>query len=172
MNNTSVTKILLLFYILVGNSLLQPLLSKQWVTAVKDSRIIQHIIGITTMLALAILVSGETEDYTNLILYAFIGYIWFLFSTKMDIHFNVMIMVLLLGNYIYDNHLKNDNKRIFEDKILNEDIKNFLILRNNERSQYVMFSLMALIVCGMFMYSDKKEVQYGGSYSFVNFLLY
>ncbi len=172
MNSVSITKILLFFYILIGNSLLQPLLSKQWINTVKNDRIIQHIIGFTTMLTLAILVSDENEEYVNLILYAFIAYMWFIFSTKMDIHFNVIIIVLLLSNYIYDNHLKNDNKKILDDRILNEDIKNSLIIRNKERSQYVMFSIMTLIICGMFMYSNKKEVQYGGGYSLFNFLLY
>ncbi len=172
MNSVSITKILLLFYVLISNSLLQPLLSKQWITTVKNNRLIQHIIGITTMLTLSILVSEETEEYTNLIMYTIFGYLWFIFSTKMDIHFNVMIIVLLLANYMYDNYLKMENKKTLKDNILSDDIKNSLITKNTEKSYYVMFSVMALIVGGMFMYSEKKEVQYGGGYSIVNFLLY
>lgn len=172
MNNVSITKILLLFYILIGNSLLQPLLSKQWITTVKNDRLIQHVIGLTTMLTLAILVSEETEEYSNLIMYTIIGYVWFIFSTKMDVHFNVMIIVLLLANYMYDNYLVQQNKKILTDNVMSDDMKNILVTRNNERSHYMMFSIMAFIVAGMFMYSGKKEVQYGGGYSLVNFLLY
>lgn len=178
MNSVSITKILLLFYMLIGNSLLQPLLSKQWITTVKNDRIIQHIIGFTTMLTLAILVSDQSDqsnqfgDYSNLILYTVIAYVWFIFLTKMDIHFNVMIIVLLLANYMYDNYLKAENKKILDDKILSVEMKNSIVTKNLERSTYIMFSIMALIVGGMFMYSNKKEGQYGGGYSFINFLLY
>jgi len=172
MNSVSITKILLLFYMLIGNSLLQPLLSKQWIAAVKNDRLIQHVIGITTMLTLAILVSDETEEYSSLVMYTIIAYLWFIFSTKMDIHFNVMIIVLLLGNYMYDNYLKMENKKTLKDSALSDDIKNSIITRNSERSYYAMFSIMALIIGGMFMYSGKKEVQYGGGYNIVNFLLY
>lgn len=177
MINMPLTRILLLFYMLIGTSLLQPLLSKQWISTIKNDRIIQHIIGFTTILTLAILVCGGDENYeetniSNLIMYSIIAYIWFLFLTKMDIHFNIMIIVLLLGNYMYDNHIKAKNKKILKDNILSEDIKNHLLTQNHESGNYAMFSIMALIVGGMFMYSEKKEVQHGGGYSFVNFLLY
>lgn len=172
MNNISITKILLLFYILIGNSLLQPLLSKQWIDNVKNNRIMQHIIGFTTMLTLAILVSEQKEEYSNLILYSIVAYLWFIFSTKMDIHFNIIIIVLLLGNYLYDNYLENQITEIINDKILNQNIKNKLIEVNDKKSKYAMFSIMILIVVGMFTYSNKKEVQYGGGYNAINFLFY
>lgn len=172
MDNLPITKILLMFYLLIGNSLLQPLLSKQWITTVKNDRIIQHLIGFTTMLTLAILISNESEDYVNIIMCSIIGYIWFIFSTKMDIHFNMMIIVLLIASYLYDNSLKTQNKKILSDKILTDDQKQDIIINNNIKSKCVMFGMMALIVGGMIMYSNKKEGQYGGGFSLVNFLLY
>lgn len=175
MNNFSITKILLLFYMLVGNSLLQPLLSKQWIETVKNDRIIKHIIGVTTMLTIAMLISddfSEDFDYFSVTIYSLIAYVWFIFLTKMDIHFSIIIIVLLLGNYMYDTHLKHENKKILNDNVLSEEIKNTLITRNNERSKYIMFSIMGLIVVSMFLYSNKKEGQYGGGYSLFNFLLY
>lgn len=171
-NNVSITKILLLFYMLVGTSLLQPLLSKQWVSTIKNNRLIQHAIGFSTMLTLFILIFGDQEEYSNLVLYTILGYVWFLFSTKMDIHLNLIITLLLLGNYIYTNYIKYENKKIESDNILSEDAKYHLINNNLKKDNYLMFGLMALIVGGMFMYSDKKEVQYGGGYSVINFLLY
>jgi hypothetical protein len=172
MSDLSITKIILLFYMLLGNSLLQPLLSKQWVETVNNDRMIQHIIGMTTMLTLSILVAGENENYENIVAYAFVGYVWFLFSTKIDIHFNVILVILLLANYMYDYHLSKQNKLILNDKILSDESKEKIIKCNNLTSNYIMFSIMGLVVVGMFMYSEKKEIQYGGGYNIVNFLLY
>ena len=172
-NSMSITRTLLLFYVLISTSLLQPLLSKQWIKTVKDNRIIQHIIGFITMFTLSILMAGETEEYSNLVLYAILGYLWFIFSTKMDIHLNIIMTMLLLANYMYGNYLKNLNKKIQLDNILSEEKKNILINENLKIDKYIMFTIMILIVGGMFMYSEKKEVQYGGGrYSLVNFLLY
>lgn len=172
-NSISITKIILLFYVLLNTSLLQPLLSKQWTKTVKNNRLIQHIIGFTTILTISTLIAGENEEYSNLILYTVLGYLWFIFSTKMDIHLNIIIVILLLANYMYGNYLSNENKKIKNDNILTREEKDFLINKNLQKDTYIMFILMACIVGGMFIYSNKKEIQYGGGkYNFVNFLLY
>ena len=175
MENISITKVLLLFYLLIGNSLLEPLLSKQWKTMVKENRLIQHVIAFTTMLTLVVLVSegSVTTNYLNMFVYALLAYIWFIFSTKMDIHFNIIVIVLLLCCYLYENHLKSKNIQILNDKILSDEQKNKIKEKNNKNNQYVMFGMMAIIVGGMVMYSNKKEGQYGGGqYSLTKFLLY
>ena len=172
MENISITKALLFFYLLIGISLLQPLLSKQWKKMVEENRLIQHIIGFTTMLTLVILVSEESADYLHLVVGSIIAYVWFIFSTKMDIHFNVIIILMLLGNYMYDNHLKTRNNIVLKDNILSDEQKNKIINENNKSRKYVMFAMMGIIVGGMILYSKKKEGQYGGGFSLYNFMLY
>lgn len=171
-NSVSITKILLLFYILTTNSLLQPLLSKQWKKMVENDRIIQHIIGLTTIITITILINEGTIDYYSIITYSAIAYIWFIFSTKMDVHFNIIIICGLLGCYLYENNIKLEENKIKDDVILDENKKIILMKKQYENHKYLMGFIMIMIVIGMFMYSQKKEGQYGGGYSLSHFLLY
>jgi len=170
--NISIVKILLLFNVLISGSLLQPLLSKQWNEMVKENRIIQHIIGLTTMITLVTLIAEGHSDYLHIIAYSLAGYLWFLLSTKMDIHWNIMIMVLLLGSYLYENSLKVRDNKTDADKVLTEEEKNIVKNKNGDKKMYVVIGTLAAILYGVYLYSGKKEVQYGGGYSLVNFLLY
>jgi|SaaInlStandDraft_4_1057021.scaffolds.fasta_scaffold03343_5 hypothetical protein len=172
MLNTSITKNLLLFYLLINSSLLQPLLSKQWVETVQENRIIKHILGLTTIFTLILLMSDGSDDYASMVAVAALGYVWFLFSTKMDIHLNIIIIMLLLGSVIYDSKTKKENNQIEDDKNITDHMKDSLIAQNDKNGKYVMFGIMGIIVSFMLLYSNKKEVQHGGGYSAVNFLLY
>ncbi len=168
----SIVKILLLFNVLISGSLLKPLLSKQWNEMVQNNRLIQHIIGLTTMITLVTLISEGHSDYLHIIAYSLAGYLWFILSTKMDIHWNIMVMILLLGSYLYENSLKVKDNKTDEDKVLSEEEKNIIKNKNSDKNMYMVIGALTAILFGVYMYSNKKEVQYGGGYSLVNFLLY
>ena len=61
-SNVPLLKILLIFYVLVSNSALQPLMSKQWNTMMEGNRIMKHIIGLVTMITLVTLASDGKID--------------------------------------------------------------------------------------------------------------
>ena len=171
-NHTLFVKVLLAFYIIIGSSLLQPLLAKQWRNFVENDRLIQHAIGITTMIAIVTFVYEGRSDYSEILMYSFIGYLWFIFSTKLDIHWNIMIMILLLAVYLYGNNIQIKNNTTDNDKILTEDEKKKIINKNNTQGLISFVGVLMFTLCGVMLYSDKKEVQYGGGYDLVNFLLY
>ena len=168
----SIIKILLVFYLIMGSSLTQPLLSKQWVTLVQDNRLIQHLLGLITMIILVTLTVKETVELDKIIFYSLIGYLWFIFSTKMDIQINIIIMIIILMGYFYERSIKSKQILIQNDKILSEEQKQIMLHTNDNTKKYIFVGLIGLTILGMFMYSNKKDVQYGGGYSLVNFLLY
>jgi len=171
-NNVPIVKVLLLFYLLIGNSMLQPLLSKQWKHMVEESRIIQHIIGLTTIIALIILLSDGYIDSVTILTYALITYLWFLFSTKLDIHWNIVVIILLLMAFLYENSLKYKELNTTNDKVLTKDEKEILHKNNCNNKMYIMIGILLVTITGVIMYENKKEIQYGGAYSTLNFLLY
>lgn len=171
-NNSAIIKILLIFYLLIGNSALQPLLSKQWNTMIKDNRLIQHLIGFITMLTLVTLMGEGKMDNLTIFAYSMIGYLWFLFSTKLDIHWNVMVMILLIVAYLYENSLLIKENESKLDKVLNEEEKMNIHKKNWSHRNYLLVGILGVTLLGVFLYSQKKEVQYGGGYSMLNFLLY
>lgn len=171
-NPSVLLKVLVVFYILIGSSLLQPLLSKQWKELVSDNRIVQHIIGITTLIALTTLLSDGKMDNITILLYSLVGYLWFIFSTKLDVHWNIAIMIMLTIAYLYYNSLERKNKLTEQDKILTESEKQTIIKSNSNNTLIVMLVILIVTVGGVTLYSNKKEVQYGGGYSLINFLFY
>ena len=169
-NSVPIVKVLLLFYVLIGNSMLQPLLSKQWKKMVEESRVIQHIIGLTTIIALIILLSDGHVSSADILLYSLIAYIWFLFSTKLDIHWNIIVIVLLLMAYLYENTLKFKEINTFNDKILTEEEKKNIQKNNCNKRMYFMIGILLVTITGVLVYANKKEIQHGGGYNTLNFL--
>jgi Ca2+/Na+ antiporter len=152
--------------------MLQPLLSKQWKEMIDESRIIQHIIGLTTIIALIILLSDGHVGSVDILSYSLIAYVWFLLSTKLDIHWNIIVIVLLLVAYLYENSLKFKEINTSNDKILTEEEKKYLQKDNCYKRMYFMIGILMVTITGVLIYANKKEEQYGGGYSTLNFLLY
>jgi len=170
--NLSIGKIILLFYLLVSSTSLFPLLSKQWKKELENNRIAQHILGITTMMALVILISNGKFSTLRIILYTFLGYLWFIMATKLDLQWSIIIIVLLLGYYLYTNIAENKDIQIINDKILSNDEKIILTKENKYNNAYAIGIIILVTICGTILYSEKKEDQYGGGYNLINFLIY
>lgn len=169
--NIPLIKILLIAYLIFASSLLKPVLSKQLTDVVQNNRLIQHLLVFLSILVLITLLDEEM-DLIMVIFYSVIIYLWFIFSTKMDIHFNIIIIVMLLVAYFYERSLLAKNNEVINDKVLTDDQKNKLILDLNTTNRYLTVGIMSLVVGGMLLYCNKKEVQYGGGYNVFKFLLY
>ena len=170
--NFSLGKIILLFYILLSSSALFPLLSKQWKNTLENNRIAQHILGIMTLMSIVILISDGKFGNQRVIIYTVLGYLWFVLSTKLDLHFNIIMIGSLLAYYLYQNATKNEEIDITEDNILNENEKQNLKNNINKNNFNSILFIILITFIGTALYSNKKEVQYGGGYNLINFLLY
>lgn len=166
----SLGKIILLFYILSSSSSLFPLLSKQWKNTLENSRMAQHILGITTILALVILVSNGSFSMQRIIAYTIIGYLWFIISTKLDLQWNIIIMVMLMAYFLYQDSNLHEDKILEKDKNLTDDDKESIQKKNKKNYVYILLAIMGATIIGAWIYSDKKETQYGGGYSLTNFM--
>lgn len=169
-NQTSLAKILLVFYVLAASGYTNKLMSKQVQEYIKDNRIVQHIIGFSLMLVLVNLIGG-INDTKYALFYALIGYIWFIFSTKLDIHWNIAIFILLFIAYMYDNSMYIKENEIKIDKNLTNDEKIRLIYHNNTIRNTIVGSIIVITIIGTLFYSHKKSEQYGGSYDIFVYML-
>jgi hypothetical protein len=70
------------------------------------------------------------------------------------------------------NSLQQANNIVYSDKNLTPEEKNKITKQNSSNSLFIMLGILVVTIVGVTMYSNKKEVQYGGGYSIVNFLLY
>jgi small-conductance mechanosensitive channel len=168
----SLGKILLIFYLLASSSSLFPLLSKQWKNELEENRVAQHILGITTILALTILVSNGRFSVQRIFMYTLIGYMWFILSTKLDLQWNIIVMILLVGFLLYQDSNKHKDLKNEDDKNLSNGEKNQIQKKNKQSYIFIIVAIILISMGGTLLYSNKKEGQYGGGYSLTNFLLY
>jgi hypothetical protein len=171
-NEFSLGKIILMFYVLISSAGLFPLLSKQWKETLENDRIAQHLLGILTILSLTILVSDGKFSIQRIFIYTVLGYLLFVFSTKMDLHFTIMVIVLLIAFYLYQNIIQSENNKIIQDETLTQNEKDKLQKNKKHNYVYLGAGLVGVIFIGTILYSNKKEVQYGGGYSLANYLIY
>lgn len=168
--DVSMPKALIILYILIGNSLMQPLLSKQWISLVEQNRIVQHVIALTTLTLSLTLLFNKLSNH-KIIIYSIICYTLFIFTTKMDIQFNLIIVSIIIIIYFYERNIDQNNEKIADDKVLTESEKIKAVENNKKNKMYFTLVFICLTVLGTLLYSHKKEVQYGGGYSVLNFLL-
>ena len=164
----SLAKVLLIYYLFALSSS-NKLISKQMREYINDTRYIQHVLGFLTMIVLVTLVSNI--DTRDAIFYAVIGYVWFIFSTKLDIHWNIIIIILLFMGYMFDNSMKNRVNEIKLDKTLSDEQKLFLIANDIYIKNLIVGSVMIITILGTLFYSYKKHEQYGGSYDIFTYIL-
>ena len=170
-NNTSLSKVLLVFYLLIISNFSDNLVSKQLKEYINNNRLVQHFIALLSLLVLITSVGGVVDN-NKAVLYTVIGYTWFLFTTKLDIQWNIIILLILLYGYLYENSLENKRLKSLQDESLSEeDIKKIESKHNYHKSIIVLLAL-CITIFGTIFYSNKKQKQYGGGFSLIKYLLY
>ncbi|ARF08898.1 hypothetical protein Catovirus_1_948 [Catovirus CTV1] len=171
-NSMSLARVLLIFYVLVASNYTPNLMGKQLRTFLQENRIAQHIIAFIMMLVLIIIV-GNVTDIKQALSYSILGYLWFIFTTKMDIQWNLIIILALLVVFIYENNLIEKETEVEKDGNLTIEEKAQIVEKNKEVKTYVILGIIAVTLIGMFFYITKKEEQYGGGkFNLVDFLIY
>jgi hypothetical protein len=169
-NQTSIAKVLFIFYVLIASNYTDNLMAKQMKQYINDNKTVQHIIGFFTMVILVTLVGGVV-DTRSAIVYALIGYTWFVFSTKLDIHWNIMILVLLFIGYMYENSMGVREKEIVSDPNLTEEQKKETIQQYNDYKTWIVVGVVGVTIIGTLFYSHKKYEQYGAGYDIFAYVL-
>lgn len=175
-NKTSVAKVVLLFYLISVGGYTKNLMGKQLRRFIEDSRIMQHFIAFITLYVLISFESdfsgGPALTVLNTLTYAIIGYTWFIFTTKLDIHWNIMLLILLIGSYLIDRSMRVQETEALSDPNLNEAQKLEIKKTNDAYRTYMVCSLIMLTIVGTVLYSHKKSEQYGGGYDLFTYMMY
>ena len=166
----SIIKILLIYYLLNLTSG-SPLLSKQLKDYIENDRLVKHLIGFITVTVLISLFNTKTITNMQIICYAFLCYSWFILSTKLDIHWNIIILISIIIGYLYENMIRNKDIELDNDKVLTNEEKNIIKDQNNTQKEYINWGLVIATMIGVYLYSQKKTIQYGGGFNLFKFLL-
>lgn len=169
-NQTNVISAFFIFYLLIASGCTENLIAKQTREFIRENRMAQHVIGFLTMLVLISIVGGIT-DVKNAVTYTIIGYVWFIFSTKLDVQWNMIVLILLFIGYMYENTINQKEQETANDPILDETQKKEVIDNNENIKKWMIGIVFIITVVGTLAYSYKKHNQYGEGYDFVTFML-
>lgn len=168
--NISPIKILVLFYLLLMSNLITQKLNKHIIEKLNNNKILQHILGIITILVILCLVYDNMNIY-DIVIYTFVIYFVFVLSTKLNqnvLLFSIMLLVLFFLKEYYNNNKIN---LIIKDENLDGFAKEKKI-KQIEKENITLNVIYGLVVIGgSLLYDDKKYKQYGGNYTLKKFLI-
>ena len=159
-------KILLLTYIIIASNYCSNLFSNSLKNAIENNRYVQHLILIILIMALLIIfeqgnsIKFTSNNHINVIIMTLIIYTWFILTTKLDLAWNIAIMIMLVIYFFYENKKNNDYKNINNDKNLSNEDKNELykVLTNTQNS--LLLGIFGITLTGTFIYGIEKYNQY------------
>lgn len=162
-SSISLSKVVLLFYLLIANNYTGNLLSHQFQDFMNNNRFAQHIVGFITMLVLISIIGGVTDPGTAT-MYSIIAYLWFIFTTKLDLSWNLLVIGIMILFLLYENTMLDKEVRSETDQALEEQDKEKIKSKHNRLKTLVAFSIIFIIIIGGSLYFNKQVVQHGGNF--------
>lgn len=159
-SNMSLAKALLVFYVLIGSCCTKDLYSGQFKDFLKGSRSAQHMMGFLAMLVLITTVGGINDPYHSLS-YTTIAYFWFILTTKLDIHWNLAIVALLVIGFFHENKMVEKEVQSEDDPVLEEEDLLRIKDKHNDNKMMIVILILLITFVGTVFYWNKKKTQYG-----------
>lgn len=168
-NSISISKALIIFYLIIANNYTGNLFAGQLTDFIAENRMVQHIIAFTTLLVLLNLFCN-INDVKESLAYTCGIYLWFIFTTKLSLTWNLGIIMFLLIGYLNESQMKDKEYNIDNDSNVPEEINNKIKNKNNIVRCYVTVGILIITLCGTYEYYNKKSVQYGGDFDPVKYM--
>jgi hypothetical protein len=168
-SNISLAKAILLFYLIIANNHTKELFSGQFTNFIEDNRYAQHVIGFITMMVMLNIAGGINDAKKNL-LYTSLAYGWFTMTTKLDLHWNLLIIALLFSGLIYEFGLVDKEIKSLDDESLEEIDIAKIKKKHNRMKTGIIIAIIFVTLIGTFTYYNKKKVQYGGNFDPMKFI--
>ena len=114
LGKTSIAKVVLIFYLFAMQDYCNDLIGRPLRRFIEDNRIFQHFIGFLVIFVLLswegdLFGTGPTLSVRDALIYSVIGYTWVIFSSKLDAHWNIILLGVLIGVFVLDNHFRSQS---------------------------------------------------------------
>jgi hypothetical protein len=176
-SNFSIAKIILLTYVILASSYCTNLFSKSLRESIEQNRFVQHIVLLILIMTLLSIFNVTTYlnistcPEINTIITSFIIYVWFIMTTKLDIAWNLAILVILTVYFLYENRKETEMNSIANDGNLSIDKKHELLSQYADTQKYLMMAIFGITLTGTMLYADEKQTQYGGAFDPMKFVI-
>ena len=176
-NSLSITRIILLTYVILGSSYCTNLFSKSLKKSIEENRFAQHLILLILIMTLMSLFNNSIGFHItqspeiNTIILSLVVYVWFIMTTKLDITWNLSILIILTIYFLYENRKTNEINDMMSDSTLSVKQKADIVNSYVDIQKYVMSLIFGITVVGTYFYAEEKETQYGGGFDYMKFFM-
>ncbi len=174
--NFSIGRILLLTYIIIASSYCSDLFSNGLKKAIQSNKFAQHIILIILIVTLMFCfgnpfgVQITSNQQFDIVIMSLLVYVWFIMTTKLDLTWNIGILILLTIYFLYESKYVADYNVILKDPIIGSDVKNSLISTYLSTQKYLLVAIFGVTLAGTLIYAYEKKEQYGGNFNIQDFV--
>ena len=165
--NFSIGRVILLTYVILASSYCTNLFSNGLKTAIEENRMAQHLILLILIITLMTIVGNPigveiTENQQlNTIIASLIVYVWFILTTKLDLAWNIAILIILTIYFLYEGKKSSEYKIILEDSNITKDKKRELLEYYSSMQKYMLSAIFGITLIGTFFFANQKQVQHG-----------
>ena len=117
-------------------------------------------------------VEPTENQQLNIIVSSLIIYVWFILTTKLDLSWNIGVLVLLTIFFLYESKKSSEYKLLLKDYNLTKEKKKELLDHYATLQKYMLTAIFGITLLGTFFFAENKTVQYGGGFSYFNFFFY
>jgi Mn2+/Fe2+ NRAMP family transporter len=93
-------------------------------------------------------------------------------TTKLDLSWNVSILIILTIYFLYESKKVSDYKIILADPNLDAVKKKELFDSFDNLQKFLLVGIFGVTIAGTFLYANEKQVQHGGGFSLYKFFFY
>lgn len=176
--NFSIGRIVLLTYVILASSYCTNLFSRGLKEAIENNRMAQHLILLILIMTVMTIfgnplgVQITKNEQGNMIIMSLLVYVWFIMTTKLDLTWNLSILIILTMYFIYESQKVSDYNIMLRDDNLSIEKKKELLDSYNQLQSYMLLVIFGVTLTGTYLYSNEKQTQYGGGFSYFNFFFY
>ncbi len=174
--NFSIGRIILLTYIIIASSYCTNLFSHGLKRAIENNKFAQHIILILLIMSLMICfgnpfnVEITSNQQINIVIMSLLVYVWFIMTTKLDLAWNIGILILLTIYFLYESKQVSEYNVMLSDPVLDSKRKQELLTTYVSTQKYILITVFGVTLIGTLVYANEKQEQYGGGFSFDKFI--
>lgn len=186
--NFSVGRIVLLTYIILASSFCSNLFSNSLKSSIENNRMAQHLILLLLIMTLMIIFGNPlgieitNDEQFNSILMSLLVYVWFIMTTKLDLSWNICVLIILTIYFIFESKKISEYNMILKDENINDIKKKELLDSFNHLQKYLLSSIFGVTLIGTYLYASDKTIQnqpqyqnqsqFGGGFNYFNFFFY
>ncbi len=105
----------------------------------------------------------------NIVMITLLIYVWFILTTKLDLAWNIGIIILLAIYFLYESKISTEINLELKDPLVTTETKTAIVNEFIKTNNYVLLGIFGVTVIGTLFYTSEKQIQYGGGFSSLSF---